>query len=422
VSPHQLSTINHQLILRSRIVLPIRRQAIADGAVVVSGHLIRAVGRWEQIRKEYSAPIIDLGDSALLPGLINAHCHLEYTDLAGEFLPPRHFSDWLKLIVAAKGLRTNDDFAAAWQHGAQMLLRTGTTTVADIAALPEILPQSTLLRILSFLEMTGVKSKQPPAKIITTAAAKIKSLRTKGLRAGLSPHSPYSTTAELLSRTARTARQNRWRVTTHVAESPEEFEMFTAARGRMFDWLHKQRDCSDCGCGSPVQHLARAGLLGANFLAVHANCLAPGDAHLLARKKSSVVHCPRSHSFFGHPKFPFKELAAAGVNLCLGTDSLASIETKQKQEPELNMFSELRSFVRKNRDTPPGTVLRMATLNSAQALGLAGRIGEISAGAWADLITIPCREKLADVQEAVLHHRGEVTASLIGGKWAIAPK
>ena len=409
-------------ILRSGVVLPVRRPAIANGAVVISGKRIRAVGRWEHLRREFSAPVIDLGDSALLPGLINAHCHLEYTDLAGEFLPPRHFSDWLKLIVAAKGLRANADFVAAWQHGAQMLLRTGTTTVADIAALPEILPQSTPLRVFAFLEMTGVKSKLPPQEIISLAAAKITALRAQGQLAGFSPHAPYSTTPELLRRTAKAARQNRWRVTTHVAESSEEFDMFAHARGKMFDWLSRQRDCSDCGNGSPLQHLARNNLLGANFLAVHANCLAPGDASLLARKKSSVVHCPRSHSFFCHPKFPFKELAAAGVNLCLGTDSLASIETKRKAALELNMFSEMRSFARKHRDTPPGTILRMVTLNAAAALGLNGDIGEISLGAFADLIAIPCREKLADVQEAVLHHRGNVTASMIAGMWVIAPE
>jgi cytosine/adenosine deaminase-related metal-dependent hydrolase len=409
-------------ILRSRVVLPLRRPVLAAGAVVIAGQRIRAVGRWDQIRREHSGPVIDLGDTALLPGLINAHCHLEYTDLAGEFLPPRRFSDWLKLIVAAKGVRSNADFAAAWQHGAQMLLRTGTTTVADIAALPDILPQPTPLRVFTFLEMTGVKSRQPPAKIIAAAVAKIKSLRTAGALAGFSPHAPYSTTPELLRLTAQTARQHRWRVTAHVAESIEEFDMFQHARGNMFDWLRSQRDCSDCGGSSPVQHLARNHLLGANFLAVHGNCLSPGDAALLARKKSSVVHCPRSHSFFSHPKFPFKELAAAGVNLCLGTDSLASIEPKRKQALELNLFSEMRSFARKHRDTPPGAILRLATLNGARALGLAGRVGEISPGAFADLIALPCREKLADIHEAVLHHRGHVTASLIGGQWAIAPE
>lgn len=414
---------NNSLILRSRVVLPIRRPAIADGAVVISGPRLRAVGRWDAIRKEFPrAKVQDLGDVAILPGLINAHCHLEYTDLAGEFLPPRHFSDWLKLIVTAKGIRSDADFATAWQRGAQQLLRSGTTTVADIVALTDIQPQPTPLRVFSFLEMTGVRSKQPPAKIVAGAAAKIKSLRAKDRLAGFSPHAPYSTTPELLQRTATAARRQRWRITTHVAESPEEFEMFTAASGRMFDWLNGQRDCSDCGAHSPIQHLAKTGLLGANFLAIHANSLAPGDAALLARTHSSVVHTPRSHTFFSHPKFPFKSLASAGVNVCLGTDSLASIEGRGKKPPELNMFSELRAFHRKNPGIPAGTILRMATLNGAQALGLTGKIGELSKGAFADLIAIPCREKLADVLEAVLHHRGEVSASMIGGAWAISPK
>ncbi len=399
-----------------------RRPALANGAVVISGPRVRAVGRWEQIQKEFAGAVVDLGDCALLPGLINAHCHLEYTDLAGEFLPPRHFSDWLKLIVTAKGIRADADFAAAWQRGAQQLLHSGTTTVADIVALPALQPQPTALRVISFLEMTGVKSKQPPAKIIAAARTKVKALRAAGQLAGFSPHAPYSTTPELLRLAAQTARANRWRVTTHVAESPDEFEMFTAAQGRMFDWLKRQRDNHDCGLGSPVQHLARHGLLGANFLAIHANCLAPGDAALLARRKCSVVHCPRSHTFFSHPKFPFKALTAAGVNVCLGTDSLASIEGRGNNPPQLNMFAELRAFARKNPGTPAGSILQLATLNGARALGLSGKIGELSPGAWADLIAIPCREKLADVPEAVLHHRGHVSASMINGAWAIAPK
>ena len=396
--------------------------AIANGAVAISGKRIRAVGRWESIRKEFPrAPVQDLGDFALSPGLINAHCHLEYTDLAGEFLPPRHFTDWLMLIVTAKGVRSDADFAAAWQRGAQQLLRSGTTTVADIVALADIQPQPTPLRVFSFLEMTGVRSKQPPAKIVAGATARIKSLRAKDRLAGFSPHAPYSTTPELLRRTAQAARRHHWRITTHVSESPEELEMFAQARGRLFNWLSAQRDCRDCGQRSPIQHLAHNKLLGANFLAIHANCLAPGDAALLARTHSSVVHTPRSHTFFGHPKFPFKELTAAGVNVCLGTDSLASIEGRGKKLPELNMFSELRAFARKNPGTPAGTILRLATLNGAQALGLAGKIGALSKGAFADLIAIPCREKLADVPEAVLHHRGEVSASMINGTWAVAP-
>jgi len=414
------------VLLRARIVLPVSQTPIVDGSVKVFRGRIVAVGPWRDFSASVRKQTIDLGEVVLLPGLVNAHCHLDYTGLAGEFLPPKHFTDWLKLIVAAKGVRSDAEFAANWRRGAQMLLRTGTTTVADIEAVPGLLPaawNATPLRVLSFLEITGIKSLRDPGAILREAVVKILSLPAGRCRAGLSPHAPYSTTPELLCLTTQTAHHRHWFVTTHVAESLEEFEMFAQGRGKLFDWLRRnERDISDCGFGSPVQHLERSGLLGPNFLAVHANCLTPRDTQLLARRGASVVHCPRSHSFFGHPKFPFQELSAAGVNICLGTDSLASIEAKRKQPLELNMFSEMRSFARKNPGGSAETILRMSTINGAQALGLSGRVGEITKGAFADLIALPCREKLTDVYEAILRHHDAVAASMIGGQWAIAPK
>lgn len=425
-SDYQLSTKSTQL-LRARCVAPVSRPPIADGAVKISGQRIVAVGAWRQFSAAERQRATDLGDVVLLPGLVNAHCHLDYTGMAGEFVPPRHFTDWLKLIVAAKGTRSDAEFAADWRCGAAMLLRTGTTTVADIEALPQLLPaawEATPLRIISFLEMTGIKARRAPQAIIQEAAEKIAALpKNFHRRAGLSPHAPYSTTPELLRRSAQAARRRRWRITTHVAESPEEFEMFMHARGRMFDWLRlNDRNASDCGLGSPIQHLDRAGLLGKNFLAVHANCLAPGDAARLARRGASVVHCPRSHSFFGHPKFPFAALTAAGVNVCLGTDSLASLEPKRKQPLELNLFSELRSFARKNPRIAARAILRLATVNGARALGLAGKLGELTPRAYADLIALPYTGDTAGVHDAIINHGRAVTASMIGGHWAIAPK
>ena len=170
---------------------------------------------------------------------------------------------------------------------------------------------------------------------------------------------------ELLRLSAETARKRNWRLSTHVAESAEEFEMFTQGRGEMFDWLRRnQRDMSDCGRGSPVQHLERNGLLNENLLAVHVNFLGQDDASLLGKQKVSVVHCPRSHDFFGHQPFPREELVATGVNLCLGTDSLATVRkrlapwnkrlgnsgsyecysTGRDQPLELNLFEEMRAF------------------------------------------------------------------------------
>jgi cytosine/adenosine deaminase-related metal-dependent hydrolase len=190
----------------------------------------------------------------------------------------------------------------------------------------------------------------------------------------------------------------------------------------MHDWLKRnERDNSDCGLGSPVAHLARNKLLGENVLAIHVNCLARGDATLLAKNKTHVVHCPRSHDYFKHPKFERERLANAGVNLCLGTDSLATTRKTGKQKPELDIFAEMRALADADQKLSPETILEMATVNGARALGLAGKIGTLSPGAMADLIAIPVSDKPDKLYETVLAHTGNITASMIEGRWAIPP-
>jgi cytosine/adenosine deaminase-related metal-dependent hydrolase len=240
--------------------------------------------------------------------------------------------------------------------------------------------------------------------------------------AGFGPHAPYSTVPELLRLTAETARQRGWLLATHAAESVEEFEMFQNSRGVMFDWLARnQRDNSDCGLGSPVAHLARNDMLGENLTVIHANLLVPGDAELLGRHHVHVVHCPRSHDYFSHPPFPRRQLADAGVNLCLGTDSLSTVRKIKHQKLELNLFEEMRRLAAADKNVSPVEILRMATVNGAKALGMAGQIGELSENAFADLIAIPFAGKKADIYDTVLHHASTVAASMIDGQWAIAP-
>lgn len=414
-----------QFVLRARVVVPISRPPISNGAVLISGNRIRAIGRWADFDSADSAEILDLGVVALLPGLVNAHCHLDYTDLAGEIPPQKSFTDWIKLITAAKAGWSYSEFAQSWLHGANMLVRSGTTTVADIEAVPELLPEvwdATPLRVFSFLEMTGVKSRRDPRAIVRQAVAQIDSLPNGRCLAGLSPHAPYSTVPELLRLAAQTARERNCRLTTHVAESEQEFEMFRRGRGEMFGWLRRnERDMADCGLGSPIQHLHRHGLLGENFLAVHVNYLAREDAEILARMNVSVAHCPRSHAYFRHRSFPLRTLLRHGVNVCLGTDSLATVTKLRRQNVELNMFAEMQKLASKTRFLSPKTILQMATLNGAQALGLSGQIGEITPGVFADLIAIPFAGKMSALHATVLQHTGDVAASMIDGQWAIRP-
>ncbi|HTR43458.1 MAG TPA: amidohydrolase family protein [Pseudomonadales bacterium] len=418
-----------QLILRARIVLPIAAPPIEDGAVLVFRDRIAVVGAWKDFPSQFKslAPdkIVDLGDAILMPGLVNAHCHLDYTGMAGLWPPPKKFTDWIPRMLAAKAEWSYSDYAGSWISGAKMLLDSGTTTVADIEAAPELLPEvweSTPLRILSFLEMTGVRSKREPADILNEAIEKISTLPHPRCAAALSPHAPYSTSSELLRLCAGAAQDKKWPIAVHVAESDQEYEMYRHARGEMFDWLKRNgRDNSDCGLGTPLQHLDRAGLVRENLLAIHANYLDESDYALLSGRRVSIVHCPRSHAYFQHQAFPLKKLLDAKINVCLGTDSLATVAKAEKENLELNMFQEMQTLWRTHPELSSATILKMATVNGALALGLRGKIGELSGSAFADLIVLPHNGKISDALDAVINFSGPVRASMIAGQWAIAP-
>jgi cytosine/adenosine deaminase-related metal-dependent hydrolase len=292
-----------------------------------------------------------------------------------------------------------------------MLAQTGTTTVADIEAVPKLLPwawEQTPLRICSFLEMTGVASARKPAQIIDETLKQIARLKFSRGCSGISPHALYSTVPELLRRTAR--RSRKLRVTMHVAESEEEMQMYARRKGELFEWLSQMRDMTDCGGTTPVEAVRRAGLLGRNFLAVHCNYVTDEDIELLAKSGSSVVHCPSSHVYFGHRRFSYKKFARAGVNICLGTDSMASMRGR-----ELNMFAETQQFARAYPNVSPGRVLRMATINGARALGMDGKVGELKAGAFADLVALPFNGKIKDTSACILN-RTKPSAVIIGGQ------
>lgn len=421
---------SRQLILRARVVLPVAAPPIEDGAVLIYRDRVVVAAPWKNFPPQFksldASKILDLGDAIILPGLVNAHCHLDYTGMAGLWPPAKKFTDWIPRMLAAKAEWSYSDYAKSWISGAKMLLDSGTTTVADIEAAPELLPEvweSTPLRIISFLEMTGVRSKREPADILNEAVDKISSLPHPRCTAALSPHAPYSTSPELLRLSAETARDRKWPIAVHVAESEQEYEMYSHARGEMFDWLKRNgRDNSDCGLGTPLQHLERAGLVRENLLAIHANYLDETDVGLLATGGVSVVHCPRSHAYFQHRPFRIDNLLESNVNVCLGTDSLATVAKSDRQNLELSMFQEMQTLARTQPEVSSATILKMATANGARALGLAGKIGELSGNAYADLIVLPHTGQTSDALDAVVNHSGPVRASMIGGNWALPPK
>ena len=412
------------MLLRSRILIPMAAPPLEDGAVLVSGDRIVAVGSWRDMRGHFTGPAVDLGDVAVLPGLINTHCHLDYTGFAEHLPPPRSFSAWIQGVLALKAEWSFTEYAVSWLAGVRQLLRSGCTTVLDIESVPELLPDawtSTPLRVISALEMTGVRASADPAAILGSALKVQESLRHPRCQVALSPHAPYSTRSDLLSLVIGAARQRGLLVTIHVAESDEEFQMFQHARGPMYDWLKPQRDPSDCGHRTPMAHVAASGLLGATTIVAHANYLEPADVELLAAAGSVVVHCPQSHDYFGHAPFPFDRLRAAGVPVCLGTDSLMSVRKLGRPTLALDLFDELQLFGRNHPSVSPVERLAMVTTRAAQAIGRGSELGALRAGAMADLIAVPMDGPLARAVEAVTFHRGPVPVSMIGGEWGIAP-
>jgi aminodeoxyfutalosine deaminase len=401
------------MILRAKLVVPVSQPPIDDGAVVVEGDSIVAVGPTNDVRAQHAGDVRDLGEVALSPGLINAHCHLDYTRMRGEVEWRGSFIEWILQLVALKKLRSEKEYAAAIELGADQLLKTGTTTVVNIELFPAVIDQFGEIpqRVIWCLELSDYGRTDVPQDIAQRALEFIAA--RPNLKFGLSPHAPYTVSAELYRLAGRYAKARNIPLTTHLAESQEEDDMIRRGSGHMYDYfLRAGRDMGDCKRVGAVQLLAEYGALGPNCLAAHANCLTPLDVKLLAETGTHVVHCPKTHRFFGRDTPLLGSLKQYGVNFCLGTDSLASNDT-------LNMFEEMQVLARIFPRMSAEEILPMATINAARALNQPEKLGKIAPGAWADLIAVPLDAAVVDPYEAVVFAEKPVSFSMIAGKAVI---
>jgi cytosine/adenosine deaminase-related metal-dependent hydrolase len=381
-------------LYRAKCVLPIASPPIADGVVGVARGRFAAVGR----RRDFRGRCTDLGECVLLPGLINAHCHLDYTDMAGAVPLRDSFTQWITDITALKRTWTAPQFAVSMCNGLIAASRSGTTTLCDMAAVAGNmgLAAASPMRVLSCLELIDVAGQAPDESVWRRCA-------------GLSPHAPFTASAALYRQAHGWCRKHRRVFTTHLAESADERAMFEDAHGPLYERMAAiGRPMTDCGHGSSVALLNRLGVLRGALVA-HANCLSDDDVAWLANAKAAVVHCPSSHRFFGHPPFPLNRLRTAGVAVCLGTDSAASGSM-------LDMRSEMRDFLAVFPTERPAGVLAMATVAAAKALNWPGVTGTLTVGAKADMIAVPVPKAATDPAAAVIESCGQVWMSMINGK------
>ena len=401
------------MILRARTVITNTGTPIDNGAVAVVENRIVAVGRFDEIRAMHAGEGIDLGEQVLMPGLVNAHCHLDYTMMRRAINPQRSFTEWIVRINALKRSLDNYDYRTAIAKGFAELKQWGTTTVANIESFPELLPEMPPppIRTWWFFEMIDVRHRFAGEEMIAGTLAFFDQRPDWPGGFGLSPHAPYTASGKLYELTADAAEQLAMPVTTHVAESREEWEMFRHGRGELHEFMQKLRRWmfDNQERRTPLAHVAAHARLGPRWLLAHMNELDDSDFALLAAmpQPPSVVHCPGSHRYFRHSPFPLTKLREIGVNVCLGTDSLASTLT-------LSMFDEMRILSRQEPQLDPAEVLKMATLNGAQALGI--EAGKIAPGALADLIALPHADTAREVHAAVIENRQPVAWMMLDGK------
>ena len=407
------------MIVRARTVVTMDGPPIENGAVVISGDRVLDVGKFPEVSGRHAGEeIVDLGEQALLPGLINAHCHLDYTCLRGKIPPQKSFANWIRAINAEKAKLSEQDYLASIADGFAEAKRFGTTTIANLTAFPELIPQvNPPIRTWWFAELIDVRDPNRTSDLVELAIDAMKRARDSGGGIGLAPHALFTASANLYRRSEEIAQCEKMLLTTHLAEAREEMSMFHDASGPLYEFLKSiGRDMSDCGHETPFAWFtkiagARAGrALPTEWIVAHLNELAESDFELLetSKRKFHAVHSPRSHDYFAHKRFPFERLRSLGFNVCLGTDSLASNE-------DLSLFAEMRAFRRGQPTLSPKEVLEMVTVNAALALGKPQLLGRIRTNCFADLIAIPCSET-ADVFEEILAFEQPVDWMMVAGK------
>jgi cytosine/adenosine deaminase-related metal-dependent hydrolase len=397
------------MIIRARIVVTMCGTPIENGAVAVSGNRIVDVGRFDDVKARNAGNAVDLGEQAFLPGLINAHCHLDYTCLRGKIPPQKSFTDWIRAISSEKSELSTKDYVASINDGFEEAKRFGTTTIANLTAFPELIAQiQPSIRTWWFAELIDIRAPERADKLVDAAIEALK----QNSDWGLAPHALFTASKNLFRRCEEIAQLEHILLTTHLAESREEMEMFRDASGSLYEFMKSiGRSMDDCGNETPLGLFVGApgGRAVPHWIVAHLNELTETDFELLERSNSKfhVVHCPRSHNYFGHRPFAFDRLRSLGFNICLGTDSLASNES-------LSLFDEMRIFQKNFPQVSPEEIFRTVTVNPARALRQENALGQIRPGFGADLIAVPCSTS-TDIFEQILAFDAPVSWAMVNG-------
>lgn len=393
------------LLLTADWVLPVTAPPIRDGAVLVVGERIRAVGPRRTIETPPNTVHRHYDGAAMLPGLVNLHTHLEYTNFGP--LPERQpFREWMPALIRRSQQAPADFWPASANAGAERLVAAGTTCVGDIVTFGPGLAaaQTHNLAGISYVEAVGMREHTRLDEQLAELTARLdRSVRpaagARRLRVGLGPHTIYTLSTVALERLGDLAQARTLPLTIHLAETVEEVEFSHSGRGSLAEGLatkggHDLIETGGCGVG-PALLADRCGLfegLSSRRPAVvaHGVHLDEEEIARLAARGVAVALCPRSNAMLGTGEAPIQRFVEQGVRLGLGTDSLASNES-------LDLFAETaaayalwqrQAGVSFDPRAAADRVLRWLTIEGTQALGLERELGSITVGKYADLAVV----------------------------------
>ncbi|MCD6526118.1 MAG: amidohydrolase family protein [Desulfuromonas sp.] len=362
-------------LYQSRYLVPVSSSAQENGAIVVDGEQIVAVGSTQSLKIEFpKAEVVDFGDSILLPTLVNAHTHLELSDFAQwavETAQPQAeaatFTDWILRLIRIKIALGVDveRYRRSWLAGLEQSLASGCGLLGDVLATPDF--YATVAEQLPgrcFIEVLG----QDPQRVYSQWQRLDHCIENwPDAHWGAAPHAPYTVSEDLLKQSYRYTTSHHLRSSIHIAESADEMEYLQHNRGPMAELLYPfvgwQHHLSQPRNIRPLAALQRAGGLNPGTLLVHGVYLDDNEIAAVADSGCSMVLCPRSNAQLNCGVAPAAAYLRAGVPLALGTDSLASNES-------LSMWDEMAFALDWfSGQLSAQQLLHMATIGGAQALG-----------------------------------------------------
>lgn len=400
----------------ARWIVPVAGPPLVGGFVSVRGARIAAVGN--------SAPdgarVVDLGDVALLPGLINPHTHLEFSDLTQSLgRAGMNFAAWIALVTASRGNseQPRPTPAESIAIGLAESRAAGVTTIGDIATVGwQVGPgDAAATDVTAFAEVITLSALRF-AEALDRVRQHLNDATQRGQwRGAICPHAPYTVHPELFAKLVELGVEREAAVAFHLAESVDELELLRDSAGPLAEYLIARGFWIPGAIPRGTRPLDYLRVLARapRAMVIHGNLLDDEEIAFVAaqRDQMSVVYCPRTHAYFDHPPHPLPRLLAAGARVALGTDGRVS-------NPDLNLLADARHVGGKYPSIAPADVLAMITLHAAEAIGLAREVGTLEPGKRADLAVMALPQNVAaDPYEAILGSDATVVRTMHAGEW-----